>query len=119
VYDTLDEFHAKTPISLLVHGACESRLDIETGLVVWSADELAEQWAKHAYVPYLGVPAVWYINGKFQGKKAGPQRNTVMLKKGKPEAAIGFPGGKGTANMAEQLIAAGIIPQMVLASSAS
>lgn len=119
VYDTLDVFHAKTPISLIIHGACESRLDIQTGLSIWSADELAEHWAKHRYVPYLGIPAIWYIDGKFQGKKAGPERNAMMIKKGRPEAGLGFPGGKGSADMAAKLVAAGIIPQLVLASNAS
>lgn len=117
VYDTLDEFHAKTPITLVIHGACESRLDIETGLPIWSADELAEQWAKHTYIPYLGVPAVWYVKGKLR-KAAGPERNALMITKGRPQAGIGFPGGKGSADMAAKLEAAGIVPKIV-ASSAS
>lgn len=114
VYDILGEFHDKTPITLLIHGACGSKLDPETGYITWSADELAEQWAKHAYIPYLGVPAVWYVNGKFR-RAAGPERNALMIVKGRPQAGIGFPGGKGSADMASKLEAAGIIPQLVLA----
>lgn len=118
VNDTLDAFHAKTPITLIIHGACESRLDIQTGFVLWSADDLAEQWARHAYIPYLGVPAVWYVRGKLR-KAAGPERNALMITKGRPQAAIGFPGGKGSADMAKKLEAAGIIAEIVVASSSS
>lgn len=109
VYYTLDDFHAEHPISLIIHGACESRLDLHTGELVWSADELAEQWAKHTYIPYLGIPAVWTtkLGGRIN-KAAGPIRNALMIQKGRPERAIGFPGGKGSADMAEKLKAAGI-----------
>lgn len=118
VYDILGAFHANTPITLIIHGACDSRLDIDTGYIVWSADELAEQWAKHNFVPYLGVPAVWYVNGKLR-RSAGPERNALMITKGRPQAGIGFPGGRGSADMAKKLEAAGIIPQLVLAPNAS
>lgn len=114
VYDTLDIFHAKTPITLIIHGACESRFDIQAGLSIWSADELAEQWARHTYIPYLGVPAVWYVNGKLR-RSAGPERNALMITKGRPQAGIGFPGGKGSADMAKKLIAYGVTPELVLA----
>lgn len=115
VYDTLSDFHAKTPITLVITGACESRLDMDTGEIIWSADELAEQWAKHAYIPYLGIPAVWYVKGKLR-KAAGPERNALMITRGKPQAAIGFPGGKGSADMEAKLRAAGIIPEIMVAS---
>lgn len=117
VYYTLDDFHAQNPITLLIHGSCRSRLDIETGMIVWSADELAEQWAKDNAVPYLGVPANWYPKG-YDGKldkKAGPVRNSLMLTKGKPEAGIVFPGGRGTQDMHQKMIAAGITRIIVVA----
>lgn len=42
------------------------------------------------------------------GKRAGPIRNQQMLDEGKPNAAIGFPGGVGTRDMTRRLIAAKI-----------
>jgi hypothetical protein len=109
VYYTLDDYHAKTPITLVIHGSCRSRIDLSTQAIIWSADELAEQWAKDNYIPYLGIPAVWRTKhgGKID-KSAGPTRNALMIAKGKPQAGIGFPGENGTADMASKLKAAGI-----------
>lgn len=109
VHYALDDYHAQTPITLLVHGACESRLDLATGEVLYSADDLAQEWARYNFVPYLGMPAVWYpkFGGKLN-KKAGPARNTLMIQKGKPQMGIGFPGGDGSSDTARKLKAAGI-----------
>lgn len=110
VYYTLDDYHAQNPITLVIHGSCRSKLDLSTQEIVWSADELAEQWAKDNFIPYLGIPAVW--NPKGYGKKvdraAGIKRNALMLEKGKPQAGIGFPGGNGSADMAKRIQGAGL-----------
>lgn len=109
VYYTLDDFHAKTPISLLIHGSCRSRFDVDTGRIIWSTDELAEQWAKDVCVPYLGIPAIWYPkHGGKLDRKAGPVRNSLMIKKGRPQQGIGFPGEKGSSDTARKLKALGI-----------
>lgn len=118
VYDILDAFHAKTPISLMITGACEGRLDLKTGETLWGADRLGEQWAQHTYIPYLGIPAVWHVNGKLR-RSAGYERNALLITKGRPQAAIAFPGGRGTANMVERLQAVGIPVDIIVASSAS
>ena len=117
VYYTLDDYHAKTPITLLIHGSCRS--GFENGAPVWSADELAEQWAKDNAIPYLGIPAIWYPNGpKKLDRSAGPTRNALMITKGRPQAAIGFPGGKGSADMYDKLVAAQI-PVLLIPESNS
>ena len=42
------------------------------------------------------------------GAAAGPVRNGEMLSRGKPDVVIAFPGGRGTANMCEQAMTAGV-----------
>ena len=49
-------------------------------------------------------PANWTI----YDDRAGPLRNQWMLDFGQPNYAVGFPGGAGTRDMAERLIAAGV-----------
>lgn len=83
LYRVLDFNRAK--IGLIVHGAA-------TG-----ADELANQWALQRTVPCLRVPALW----KVHGRKAGYLRNEQMLRMGKPDLVVAFPGGPGTAMMIE------------------
>lgn len=59
------------------------------------ADTFAAEWAtKFGFVLHK-FPADW----KTFGKSAGMIRNKEMLKKGKPDVVIAFPGGKGTAHM--------------------
>ena len=36
------------------------------------------------------------------GRAAGPIRNAQMLREGKPDLVVAFPGGRGTANMVAQ-----------------
>lgn len=59
------------------------------------ADFLAQHWANHRRILSKSYPADWvtYKNA------AGPIRNSQMLKDGKPDLVIAFPGGKGTADM--------------------
>lgn len=68
------------------------------------ADDLADNWAHANHVNVMPFPADW---GTF-GKAAGPIRNAKMLRDGKPQLVVAFPGGKGTANMIAQAKAAGI-----------
>jgi hypothetical protein len=42
------------------------------------------------------------------GRKAGILRNIQMLEEGKPDCAVQFPGGRGTAHMRSILDKAGI-----------
>lgn len=71
------------PISVLIHGCARG------------ADELAGRWARRHDVRVESYPANW---AKL-GPAAGPFRNKQMLREGKPELVVAFPGGKGTANM--------------------
>ena len=83
MFSVLDDLHGTRTIGLLVHGNAPG------------ADEIAEKWAKKNQVMYLGVPAPW----KLLGNRAGPIRNSYMLKKAKPDVVIAFPGGRGTQDM--------------------
>lgn len=91
---TLDELHAKQPISCIIQGGASG------------ADWLAKHWA----TAYGGMPQEEYkADWVGQGRSAGPRRNTMMLKEGKPDLVLAFPGGKGTANMIQKAKAAGLI----------
>lgn len=86
MFSVLDAIHAKTPITLLIHGGA-------TG-----ADTTAGEWATSRGIPVQIFRAEWHI----YNKRAGPRRNTQMLQEGKPHRAIGFPGDTGTADMTQQ-----------------
>lgn len=62
------------------------------------ADYLAVQWALARCVPYKVYKADW----ENEGKSAGPKRNSRMIKKGKPDVCLSFPGGKGTKDATEK-----------------
>jgi YspA, cpYpsA-related SLOG family len=63
------------------------------------ADQGARAWAILRAVPFLDFPAAWEL----YGSRAGPMRNRQMIVEGLPTLGIIFPGGRGTANMVEQL----------------
>lgn len=83
VFSTLDDFHAKHTITVLIEG--EAR----------GADRTAKEWARAHNVLVEPYVADW----KNHRNAAGPIRNRVMLMRGKPERAISFPGETGTAHM--------------------
>ncbi len=62
------------------------------------ADQLAANWAAVRGKQLLPFPADWARHGK----SAGPRRNQQMLDEGRPDYAIGFPGGRGTADMSSR-----------------
>lgn len=68
------------------------------------ADEQAHFWAMRKGIPVKEFPANWWDFGR----AAGAIRNRQMLREGKPNLVIAFPGGKGTANMIAQARAANI-----------
>ena len=67
-------------------------------------DAIARVWASAVGVPCLTIDAAW---GKF-GKSAGPIRNKWMLKYGKPDLVVAFPGGRGTESMVRLAEDAGV-----------
>jgi hypothetical protein len=91
----LDEIHDTRGVSLLIHGDA------------MGADKLAMWWARRRRVPVLGFPisrdewARW-------GGSAGPIRNERMLVEGKPDLVVVFNGERGTEDMMQRALAAGI-----------
>lgn len=82
----------------MIHARYQDRLLIVQG-AARGADLLAEKWAKERQVPYLGVPARWDRMGKAAGRERNARMPTIL----KPDAAVAFPGGPGTANMVKVL----------------
>ena len=72
------------------------------------ADKLGKMFAQARSCQLESYPADW----DRYGKSAGYIRNTQMLKEGKPDLVIAFPGGKGTKMMVDIAIKAGV--QVVL-----
>lgn len=87
----LDQLHAESRFTKLIHGAA------------FGADRMAGHWAALRGIPVEAYPADWYAHGK----SAGPIRNAMMLRLGKPDLVIAMPGGAGTADMVRKAIAAG------------
>jgi YspA, cpYpsA-related SLOG family len=90
--EALDATHREKTITRLIHGAARG------------ADSLAAAWATNRDIPALAFPADW----KKDGKAAGFVRNARMLREGRPELVVAFPGGKGTAHMVKLARAAGV-----------
>lgn len=55
------------------------------------------------------IGAGTWADWKKHGKAAGPIRNGIMLRDGKPDMVVAFPGGRGTANMVDQARLADLI----------
>lgn len=92
---TLDELHAKQPITCIIQGAA-------TG-----ADFLAKHWAVAYGGPGMKVEE-YKADWAGQGRSAGPKRNVMMLNASRPDLVVAFPGGKGTAHMVRKAKAAGL-----------
>lgn len=92
VSDILGALNAKHRFTLLIHGGASG------------ADSLAHGWAEMHDVPVREFPADWATNGR----AAGPIRNERMLREGKPDLVVAFPGGKGTAHMVSIARRAGV-----------
>jgi hypothetical protein len=90
---TLDHLlSARLPAVTIIHGGAPG------------ADTLAGQYAQERGLACEAYPADWVRHGR----AAGPLRNTQMIREGKPDAVVAFPGGRGTADMVRQARAAGI-----------
>lgn len=108
LYQILDAAVDRLGMDLVIHGAA-------TG-----ADTLADEWAKSRGVDFLTFPAAWddidrpgavirYTKaGKPYDAAAGGIRNQTMIDAGRPDIAIGFPGGTGTRDMAARVRSARI-----------
>lgn len=91
-YKVLDTLHESTPITLIIEGGARG------------ADHYGMTWAVDRQIPRLRFNAEW---GTYGGS-AGPIRNSRMLEEGKPDVAVIFPGGTGTADMTIKLMKAKI-----------
>lgn len=111
VYRILDRVHAERHIDCVLHGSCPNRKDLNTGEVIWSADMLAESWAKKREISYFGVPAKWNT-GKVGGPREGPIRNQRMADM-VPHYAVIFPGGSGSNDMLQKVIDAKIQHEVI------
>jgi len=80
------------PFDLLIHGDS------------YGADRLAKNWADQRGIPICTFTANW---SNF-GRSAGSVRDGWMIKFGKPDLVIAFPGGRGTADMVRKARAANI-----------
>lgn len=87
LFAALDALSSKQQagFSAVIHGAARG------------ADRLAGEWAEARGIPCHEFPANW----EKHGRAAGFVRNMEMLKIGKPDAVIAFPGGAGTLDMIE------------------
>jgi YspA, cpYpsA-related SLOG family len=94
----LDAIHRERHVTRLIHGAARG------------ADDLAAIWALSRDIPTSAFPAYWSVHGK----SAGFRRNEVMLRLGRPELVVAFPGGKGTAHMVGLAKAAGVFVRQVI-----
>lgn len=93
----LDRLHAAHRLSRLIHGGARG------------ADSLAGRWAESRHVPVEVYLAEWARHGR----AAGPIRNERMLREGKPDLVVAFPGGAGTAHMV-RLARKSLVPVVVV-----
>jgi hypothetical protein len=109
VFDALDELNRRFGIIKLVQGGASG---IDQDAFLWGHYRLAP---KHTYTCHadwtdLSHPDAIIVAGKYgkYDKRAGMRRNAKMLAKYRPDLAVQFPGGHGTAGMRHLLDAAGI-----------
>ncbi|WP_366523779.1 DUF2493 domain-containing protein [uncultured Roseobacter sp.] len=91
-YSLLDRLRRERGISVVIEGDARG------------ADRIAGFWARKNHIDNLKFKADW----QGDGKRAGPIRNARMLREGRPDAAVAFPGGRGTADMISKCRAAGV-----------
>lgn len=98
----------------LIHGALE-RCDKEYGIGVLicggatGVDTICEHWARRRGKEIVRMVPDWDAHGK----AAGRIRNLAMILQGKPDRALVFPGGRGTAHMHSELMERGVPTEVV------
>lgn len=92
IHRALSAVHRKRGIALLIQGGADG------------ADRLCAEWAWDRDIPVATFNANWQKHGIV----AGPLRNQRMIDEGRPDAAVAFPGGRGTADMVARLIKASV-----------
>lgn len=84
--------HAIRPITTVIEGGAAG------------ADSMSRRWAERRGIEVVTFPADWEL----YGKRAGPVRNLKMLREGRPDLVVAFPGGRGTAHMVRSAREAGV-----------
>jgi len=102
LFATLDSIHERTPISLIISGACS---DPDHDGDMRGADWIGIQWAVSRQVDFAGCPARWRVDGYPQ---AGPKRNQRMLDDHSPDIVVAASGGSGTSDMVRRARKAGV-----------
>lgn len=104
----LSAVHRKHRVTLLIQGEASG------------ADSLCKAWARRNGVQTLDLAAQWdniartgavvrrRRDGTLYDAAAGGERNQRMIDEGRPEAAVAFPGGRGTADMVARLRRCGV-----------
>lgn len=95
--EVMGELHAKHEFTAIVCGDAKG------------ADRMAFWWARDHQIKCREFRALWNQLGNL----AGPTRNRQMLAEGKPAIVIAFKGGKGTANMVDQAMKAGVPVEII------
>jgi len=98
VWATLDEIHAKTPITTIAEGGHKK-----------GCDHFVRRWALSRRIGVRRTFEVTKVEWTKLGKAAGPIRNGRMLREVDPYLVLAFPtGGPGTNNCIKQARALGI-----------
>jgi hypothetical protein len=110
LYRVMDSVHERRRITCIVEGEASG------------ADRLARLWAEDRGIDVDPYPADWdnierpgavlkrNTRGKLYDVLAGHVRNEQMLREGRPQAAVAFPGGTGTLDMIGRCLEYGITP---------
>lgn len=88
----LDRLHARLHFTVVIEGDASG------------VDRMAGDWARKRGLELEIFAAEW----KRCRKRAGPLRNQRMIDEGKPDYAVAFPGGDGTADMWARCAIAGV-----------
>lgn len=88
----LTAVHEKRPITTVIEGGARG------------ADSMGRKWAEKRGIAVSTFPADWELHGR----RAGPVRNLKMLREGRPDLVVAFPGGRGTAHMMRSSVEAGV-----------
>ena len=100
LFRALDAIDREHGITCIIHGGASG------------ADDIAHSWWTRRYVdrkrPGWFTLAVCRPDWSAAGKAAGPQRNQMMLERGKPDMVLAAPGGRGTADMVRRAREAGV-----------
>jgi hypothetical protein len=107
VFAELDRIDAARPIACVIHGAC--RVDGDDHVETWHRISGADRWADEWAIGWTSIDA-YPVRRSVDGgwPAAGQCRNARMLRDGRPDLVLAFPGGRGTRGCVKQARALGI-----------